>query len=222
VKAIFNKEVDIPVGELMLKGDLFIPLNVKGIIIFSHGSGSSRCSVRNIKVATYLQQLDFGTLLFDLLTLNEEESRSNRFDIELLSFRLKQAVLWLEKFPPALGCNLGVFGASTGAASALKVASTSHQISALVLRGGRPDLAFDSLQKVRSPTLLIVGGLDSDVIKLNQEAFNSLNCTKKLEIIDGATHLFEEPGKLDIVSKLASDWFDTYLVKAEIKNQHVR
>ena len=217
MKAIFDKEVDIPVGELMLKGDLFIPSKSKGIIIFSHGSGSSRFSVRNIKVASHLQKQGFGTLLFDLLTPNEDDIRSNRFDIELLSSRLKQAVLWLGFFPPCIGLNLGIFGASTGAASALTVASVMPEIDALVLRGGRPDLASEILQQVHAPTLLIVGGLDLDVIKLNQQAFDLMKCTKKLEIVDGATHLFEESGKLDLVSKLASEWFDTYLVKSEIK-----
>lgn len=210
-------EVDIPVGELTLKGDLYIPSNAKGIIIFSHGSGSSRFSVRNIKVASHLQRQGFGTLLFDLLTPNEDDFRSNRFDIELLSSRLKQAVLWLGSFPPCIGLKLGIFGASTGAASALTVASIMPRIAALVLRGGRPDLAFGILQQVHAPTLLIVGGLDLDVIKLNQQAFDLMECAKKLEVVDGATHLFEEPGKLDLVSKLASDWFDTHLVKAEIK-----
>lgn len=207
----YHKEVQIPVGKVILGGELTIPLKAKGIVIFSHGSGSSRLSPRNKMVAQYLLQRNFGTLLFDLLTEKEDEQYHNRFDIELLTRRLISATEWLEKQPATVGCRLGYFGASTGAASALKAAAHLSQIGAVVSRGGRPDLAMSVLNKVEAPTLLIVGGLDFDVLRLNREAYAHLNCEKSLEIIEGATHLFEEQGKMNEVSERAGAWFEKYL-----------
>ncbi len=207
----YHKEVEIPVDKVILTGELTVPLNAKGIVIFSHGSGSSRLSPRNKMVAHYLLQRNFGTLLFDLLTEKEDEQYHNRFDIELLTRRLIGATEWLEKQPAAVGCTLGYFGASTGAASALKAAAYLSQAGAVVSRGGRPDLAMNVLNKVESPTLLIVGGLDYDVLKLNKDAYAHLNCDKSLEVIEGATHLFEEEGKMDEVCERAGAWFEKYL-----------
>lgn len=207
----FHDEVEIPVGTIILKGECTVPLRATGIVIFSHGSGSSRLSPRNKMVAHYLHQKNFGTLLFDLLTEKEDEQYHNRFNIELLTRRLIGATEWMEKQPAAVGCRLGYFGASTGAASALKAAAYLTQIAAVVSRGGRPDLAMDALNKVEAPTLLIVGGLDFDVLQLNREAYAHLNVEKRLEIIEGATHLFEERGKMDEVCELAGRWFEKYL-----------
>lgn len=215
----FHKEVTIPVQEVKLKGDLIIPAEAAAIIIFSHGSGSSRLSSRNQMVAKYLHEKNFGTLLFDLLIEAEDNNYQNRFDIELLTRRLIGATEWLQQQPSAEDCGVGYFGASTGAASALKAASYLPQIDAVVSRGGRPDLAMNRLANVRAATLLIVGGLDHDVLRLNEDAYMKLTCKKKLEIIDGATHLFEEPGKMEKVAMLAADWFEKYLnpVIAKIK-----
>ena len=211
------KEVSIPVGKVTLKGDLFIPVKAKAIIIFSHGSGSSRFSKRNQAVAKYLQGKNFGTLLFDLLTEDEDKHYYNRFDIDLLTKRLAGATEWLEDLPVAKDCRIGFFGASTGAASALKAAALLPQIHAVVSRGGRPDLAMAELHNVEAPTLLIVGSLDYDVLQLNKEAFMQLECEKKLEVVEGATHLFEEPGKMEIVSELACNWFEKYLTPVSIE-----
>jgi dienelactone hydrolase len=206
-----KKEVAIPFGNIRLKGELIIPPRTNAIIIFSHGSGSSRLSIRNQQVAKYLEGKHFGTLLFDLLTEAEDRHNYNRFDIDLLATRLSGVTGWLESHPAAKNCRIGFFGASTGAASALKVASALPQIAAVVSRGGRPDLAMKYLHMVKAPTLLIVGGLDSDVLKLNKVAYEKLNCEKKLEVVPGATHLFEETGKMEIVSELAGNWFEKYL-----------
>jgi dienelactone hydrolase len=207
----FNNEVNIPVENATLKGELIIPLKAKAIIVFSHGSGSSRLSSRNRKVAQYLQSKNFGTLLFDLLSEEEDMHYQNRFDIDLLTKRLAGATLWLARLPAVKDCRIGYFGASTGAASALKAAALLPQVSAVVSRGGRPDLAMEALAKVNSPTLLIVGGSDYDVLQMNRDAYARLKCEKNLEIVEGASHLFEEPGKMDIVSKLAANWFEKYL-----------
>jgi len=212
----YHNEVEIRVGKINLKGELTIPLKAKAIVIFSHGSGSSRFSKRNQMVAHYLQSKNFGTLLFDLLTEQEDINYQFRFDIELLSKRLAGATEWLERLPAAKDCRIGFFGASTGAASALKVAARMKTIDAVVSRGGRPDLAMDKLHLVEAPTLLIVGRLDYDVLQLNKEAYSSLKCEKSLEIIDGATHLFEEAGKMEIVSELAAEWFQKYLVPVKV------
>jgi putative phosphoribosyl transferase len=190
----FHKEVSIPVGKVILNGELVIPLKAKSIIIFSHGSGSSRLSKRNQMVAKYLHEKNFGTLLFDLLTK-----------------RLAGATEWLERLPAAKDCRTGYFGASTGAASALKAAAILPMINAVVSRGGRPDLVMDDLHNVEAPTLLIVGSLDYDVLHLNKEAYIQLECQKKLEIIDGATHLFEEPGTMEKVCEKAAEWFEKHL-----------
>ncbi|HEX6848014.1 MAG TPA: dienelactone hydrolase family protein [Chitinophagaceae bacterium] len=205
------EEVKIPVGKTILKGELIIPPKARAIVIFSHGSGSSRFSKRNQMVAKYLQGKDFGTLLFDLLTEQEDQHYLNRFNIELLSKRLIGATEWVEKLA-AKDCRIGYFGASTGAASALKAAAQLPQICAVVSRGGRPDLAMTDLRKVKAPTLLIVGSLDYDVLQLNKEAFMKLECEKNLEVVKGATHLFEEPGKMEIVSELAGNWFEDHLI----------
>lgn len=207
----FQNEVPIPLRNVTLYGELTIPLYAEAIVIFSHGSGSGRMSPRNKMVANYLHQKNFGTLLLDLLTEKEDRQYINRFDIELLTKRLIGATEWLEEQPAAKDCKIGYFGASTGAASALKAASYLPQIEAVVSRGGRPDLAMDNLANVDAPTLLIVGRLDYEVLRLNKEAYIQLNCEKKLEVVEGATHLFEEPGKMEIVSELAANWFEKHL-----------
>lgn len=203
-----------------LLGDLFLPAKPKGLVLFAHGSGSSRLSPRNQFVARHLQQRGLGTLLFDLLTAEEEKvddvTRELRFDIPFLAKRLLKATGWAEK--QAKGIPLGYFGASTGAAAALVAAAEKGTlIRAIVSRGGRPDLAGKALTKVVSPTLLIVGGLDIGVIELNEQAFASLTCPKKLEIIPGATHLFEEAGKLEAVAHLAALWFEEHFVSHQKK-----
>lgn len=207
----FHNEVSFQVNKISLKGELALPGKANAIVVFSHGSGSSRFSNRNRRVAEYLNTKNLGTLLFDLLTEEEDKTYSNRFDIELLSKRLAGAAEWLEKFPAARECRIGFFGASTGAASALQAAAGLPQIGAVVSRGGRPDLAMDRLAKVKAPTLLIVGSLDHDVLEMNRDAYKQLTCEKKLEVVQGATHLFEEPGKMEIVSELAGSWFEKYL-----------
>ena len=211
MKTHFHNEVKIPVGEILLDGELVIPSDTKGIIIFSHGSGSSRFSKRNRQVAGYLEKNNFGTLLFDLLTVNEDQVYSNRFDIDLLAKRLAGATEWLEKYPVAKDYRIGYFGASTGAASALKAAAFLPQIGAVVCRGGRPDLAMNELHLLTAPTLLIVGSLDQDVLQLNIKAYLEMNGVKKLNVVEGATHLFEEPDKMEIVADLAVNWFKKYL-----------
>lgn len=209
----FSNEVSIPADEVSLKGDLFVPANAGAIIVFSHGSGSSRFSRRNRSVAEYLHQRNFGTLLFDLLTVDEDANYYNRFDIHLLTKRLIDVTAWLINQPEAKNCRIGYFGASTGAASALQAAAYYPVVDAVVSRGGRPDLAdIDALQQVQAPTLLIVGSLDVKVLELNKEAFLQLNCEKQLQIVEGADHLFEEYGKLEEVSRLAAAWFEKHLV----------
>lgn len=207
----FHKDMDIPIGNTILEGELFIPERANGIVIFSHGSGSSRFSSRNQKVAQYLQELQFGTLLFDLLTAEEDKNYHNRFNIDLLTHRLIEVTLWLEQLTPASGHPIGFFGASTGAASALRAAANMPRIKAVVSRGGRPDLAIHELKHVHAPTLLIVGSLDYDVIRLNELAYAELQGEKDLRIVQGASHLFEEPGKMDEVCKLAGKWFENHL-----------
>ena len=212
----FHEEVSIPAGKVSLPGDLTIPLKANAIIIFSHGSGSSRFSKRNQMVAKYLHEKNLGTLLFDLLTEEEDRHYYNRFDIDLLTKRLVLATEWLEKLPIAKNSRIGYFGASTGAASALKAAAVLPLVGAVISRGGRPDLAMEDLHNVEAPTLLIVGSLDYDVLQLNNEAYMKLECEKKFEVVDGATHLFEEPGKMEIVSELAANWFGKYLTVVKV------
>ena len=205
--------VHIPVGGTELDGELLLPPSAKGVVLFAHGSGSSRFSPRNTFVAEVLQRRGIGTLLFDLLTRTEDQTYETRFDIALLSQRLLAATAWLQHNPKTNGLSLGYFGASTGAAAALQAAAEmGNQISAVVSRGGRPDLAGAiALRQVTAPTLLIVGGADYGVIELNREADALMSCEKKLVLIPGATHLFEEPGTLQQAANKAADWFAQYL-----------
>lgn len=208
------EHLKIKVDNVLLDGDLSLPQNPKGIIIFSHGSGSSRFSPRNNLVAQYLNKLGFGTFLFDLLTKEEDADYQLRFDIPLLSERLIKVTNFLINMPSLAKIPMAYFGASTGAASALIAASRlQDKIKAVVSRGGRPDLALNVLQKVKAPTLLIVGELDTEVRELNQVAFEKLSGEKEIRIIDGATHLFEEPGKLELVSQISGEWFQKFLCK---------
>ena len=204
-------EIDIVLPTVTLRGELVIPENAIGIVIFSHGSGSSRLSPRNKFVAKLIEQNKIGTFLFDLLTEEEDQIYETRFNIDLLSDRLIAVTQWLMKQKKASNFPLAYFGASTGAASALRAsAHFGKKIKAVVSRGGRPDLALDVLSLVSSPTLLIVGGLDFAVIEMNREAYDELECIKKIEIISGATHLFEEAGKLEEVAELAILWYTKY------------
>lgn len=215
-------EIDIPVDEFILKGNLTIPKNANSIVIFSHGSGSSRFSTRNNFVARILNQSNIATLLTDLLTMEEDEIYENRFDIELLTQRLIAVTNYTSKLTSLKNLPIGYFGASTGAASALKAAARlKNKIEAIVSRGGRPDLALDDLKLIEAPTLLIVGSRDHVVIELNEQAYMNLKCYKKLEIIDGATHLFEEPGKLEEVAYLASKWFTEHIVNPKNKSHAI-
>jgi len=210
----FNSEVVISARKAELEGKLTIPLNARSIIIFAHGSGSSRMSPRNQAVAHHLHEHGFGTLLFDLLTKEEDKVYSMRFDIDLLTKRLVCATEWLEQRPAAKKIRIGYFGASTGAAAALKAAEVLPHIEAVVSRGGRPDLVMELLPRIESPVLLIVGGLDYEVLKMNQQAYIYLECEKKLEVIPGATHLFEEHGAMEQVCEAATAWFQKYLQPA--------
>lgn len=209
-------EIDIPLTSATLKGDLVIPENSIGIVIFSHGSGSSRLSSRNRMVAELLQKQNIATLLFDLLTVEEDQIYENRFNIDLLVSRLIETTEWLLEQNEAKNLSIGYFGASTGAASALRAAAYFDKtIKAVVSRGGRPDMAINALHLVTAPTLLIVGGMDVPVIRMNKMAFDELRCIKEMKIVPGATHLFEEPGKLQEVAELAIIWYKRYLVKKE-------
>jgi dienelactone hydrolase len=203
----------IPVGQMHVEGMLELPENVQSIVLFAHGSGSSRHSKRNNYVARVLQQKGIGTLLMDLLTPEEDANYPTRFDIPLLTHRLLAATSWVKGDPRTNTLPIGYFGASTGAAAALQAAASyGDEISAVVSRGGRPDMAGRSaLEKVISPTLLIVGGWDEEVIALNEEAFAQLHCIKVITIIPGATHLFTEPGTLEDVAHKAAEWFGQYL-----------
>jgi putative phosphoribosyl transferase len=201
-------EVEIPSGTYRLKGTLSRPAGSNAVVVFAHGSGSGRFSTRNHFVAGSLQAAGIGTLLIDLLEEDEEDDREKVFDIELLAGRLQSAVDWLRGQKDTQGCRLGYFGASTGAAAAmLAAARRPRDVAAIVSRGGRPDMAADNLPRVKAPTLLIVGGNDDVVITLNEEALALLRCPKQMIVIPGATHLFPEPGALEEVASLASDWF---------------
>ena len=211
-----EQPVHIVMGNVTLEGDLTIPDGPKGIVLFAHGSGSSRKSPRNRYVASVLNKSKFATLLFDLLTPEEEtidiQTRHLRFDIELLSMRLVGATDWLGKNKEVKDLNVGYFGASTGAAAALVAAvERADIVHAVVSRGGRPDLAGKVLPSVQSPTLLIVGGDDPVVIDINRGAMEQIRVEKKLVIVPGASHLFEEPGALEKVAELAADWFTRYI-----------
>jgi predicted phosphoribosyltransferase/predicted alpha/beta-hydrolase family hydrolase len=198
-----------------LEGELTIPRQAAGIVLFAHGSGSSRLSPRNQSVADALQNSGIGTLLFDLLTEEEARDRENVFDIDFLAHRLSDATRWLRHNGDTRDYPVGYFGASTGAAAALVAAAQDKTIGAVVSRGGRPDLAIRHLASVSAPTLLIVGGHDFGVIELNEKAYRVLRCEKSLKIVPGATHLFEEPGALEQVAELAADWFSRHLKKPE-------
>jgi len=209
-KAMPEEILQIP--PVALAAAVAIPTAAKGVVVFAHGSGSSRLSPRNTRVARALQNAGFGTLLFDLLTDAEAADRKNVFDIALLAGRLLLATDWLAEHAAARGLPVGYFGASTGAAAALVAAARrGTKVAAIVSRGGRPDLAGQALPSVVSPTMLIVGGDDLPTLKVNREALQRLRCIKALEIVPGATHLFEEPGKLDAVIDLARRWFERHL-----------
>lgn len=207
-----KKQVRVTIDRVELDGELVLPDRAKGLVIFAHGSGSSRLSPRNTYVAKVLNEAAVGTLLFDLLTQEEDQSYEQRFDIGLLTRRLTGATSWLKEHSETQGMTLGYFGASTGAAAALRgAAELGAAIKAIVSRGGRPDLAAPFLKRVLSPTLLIVGGLDNMVLHLNRQAFAILTVKKELAVVPGATHLFEEPGAMEQVAKLAQQWFVRYL-----------
>jgi putative phosphoribosyl transferase len=211
-----EKKIEIPVQDAILEGDLILPEEAKNLIIFVHGSGSSRFSPRNQFVAQILNQAGFATLLFDLLTHKEEEidemTGDYRFNIELLAERLIKVTDWITSNSETKKLSIGYFGASTGAAAALLAAAKRpKQIHAVVSRGGRPDLAVAGFENIQAPTLLIVGGQDDSVIQMNQAAAQKLPCVKKILIIPGATHLFEESGKLEEVSEAAVGWFQEFL-----------
>lgn len=207
-----EKEVKIQINSINLDGILGIPENAKGIVIFAHGSGSSRFSPRNNFVARELRKIGLATLLFDLLTEEEDLIYENRFNIDLLADRLIAVTEWVKSNNETKNLKIGYFGASTGAAAALQASTKIEDIKAIVSRGGRPDLVLDYLPKVKAATLLIVGELDEYVIELNKIAYKKLKVEKELKIISGASHLFEEPGKLEEVSQLAKEWFLKYLI----------
>lgn len=211
-----NVLVPVPGENIVLEGILSLPDDARGLVIFAHGSGSSRHSPRNRYLADELAGEGFATLLFDLLTNDEAADRANVFDIALLTARVIDAVRWARKRETIRALPIGLFGASTGAAAALSAAAAlPDDISAVVSRGGRPDMAMDKLRLVKAPTLLIVGGSDHQVIKLNEAAYAELACKKHLRIVPGATHLFEEPGTLEAVARHTRTWFATYLAGAK-------
>lgn len=215
------RAIEFPFGQGAVRGDLVVPERSDAVVVFAHGSGSSRHSPRNRRVAGRLQGDGFGTLLLDLLTEEEEavDARTGelRFDIGLLADRLMVAVDWLDRQPDLKDRGVGYFGASTGAAAALVAAARQGgRIGAIVSRGGRPDLAGDALSAVMAPTLLIVGGRDEDVREMNRQALDRMRCERTLEVVPGATHLFEEQGALDQVATLAADWFARYLPNVAI------
>jgi pimeloyl-ACP methyl ester carboxylesterase len=207
-----SREIEFRIGENILRGNLDVPENASSLVIFSHGSGSSRFSVRNRFVASKLNHEGIATLLTDLLTEAEDRVYENRFNIDLLTDRLVEVTIQASEMRELKDLAIGYFGASTGAASALRAAARlEHLIEAVVSRGGRPDLARSSLLEVKAPVLLIVGSLDTDVIMLNEQAYGMMFCEKAMEIVVGAGHLFEEPGKLEEVADIAIDWFIEHL-----------
>ena len=218
--AVRTREVKIPSGNLLLEGELSVPEGAKGIVLFAHGSGSSRFSPRNRRVARVLRERRIATLLFDLLTRDEEafdlQTAALRFDTGLLAKRLVDATRWLDRLDEVRDLDVGYFGASTGGGAALVAAAElGDAIGAVVSRGGRPDLAGEeALRRVVSPTLLIVGEQDTVVLQLNEEAFRLFRCEKELVVIPGVTHLFEEPGALEEVARLAAEWFERHLRRA--------
>jgi putative phosphoribosyl transferase len=211
-----HTSVSIPAGDVLLQGDLSMPSSPRGIVLFAHGSGSSRHSPRNRYVAEALNEHSLGTLLVDLLTAEEEQkdevTAQLRFDIDLLTRRLVAITDWLASLPQVRGHKIGLFGASTGAAATLMTAAERPDlVKAVVSRGGRPDLAGSRASLVRAPTLLIVGGKDTPVIQMNRDAMALMKCKVELKIVPGATHLFEERGTLAQVASLGADWFTTHL-----------
>jgi len=212
VETAAERLIQVQSGEVQLEGMLGIPEGAKGVVLFAHGSGSGRFSPRNQYVARVLREGGIGTLLIDLLEEWESDDRRKVFDIDLLAERLLSATEWLQHDDQTTDLAIGYFGASTGAAAALQAAAKEDdRIKAIVSRGGRPDLAIEYLPRVKSPTLLIVGGNDWPVISMNQQAYDALPGIKEMVIIPGATHLFEEPGALEEVARLARDWFAEYL-----------
>ena len=208
--------VHVDIGKVTLEGNLLVPEGATGVVLFAHGSGSSRFSSRNRFVASFLRERPLGTLLIDLLTPEEERvddvTAQLRFDIGMLAERLSGTVKWMRREPRTAALKVGLFGASTGGGAALVAAANMPQeIDAVVSRGGRPDLAGPALGHVIAPTLLIVGGDDHHVIRLNRDAYDDLHCDKQLEIVPGASHLFEEPGTLEQVAELTSEWFGRFL-----------
>jgi putative phosphoribosyl transferase len=202
----------VTIGSQQLEGILTVPEPAVGLVIFAHGSGSSRLSPRNTYVAERLQERGIATLLFDLLTEEEADDRRNVFHVPLLASRLEEALVWSREDPDTAALPVGLFGASTGSAAALVTAAQNpSEIAAIVSRGGRPDMAGEAIAQIRAPTLLIVGGADTVVLELNEDAYAALNCTKHLHVVPGATHLFEEPGALDKVVEAAGDWFAQHL-----------
>ncbi|MDH3226647.1 MAG: phosphoribosyltransferase family protein [Thermoleophilia bacterium] len=213
------RQVEIPAGPVRLVGDLAVPADACGLVLFAHGSGSSRLSTRNRRVARALNELGLATLLFDLLTERESRSRELVFDIPLLADRLESATRWAIDNDQTRGLPIGLFGASTGAAAALRAAADlGESVKAVVSRGGRPDLAIDRLPEVEAPTLLIVGSRDREVLELNRYAARHLRCPTRLSLVEGARHLFEEPGALEEVARLAGDWFATHLPARSVAN----
>jgi len=206
-----HRSVPVPADDVTLHGDLAVPVQARGVVLFAHGSGSSRLSPRNRYVAGEIVAAGLGTLLFDLLTEAEADDRRNVFDIPLLAQRLGEAIDFLRAHPATRDLPIGLFGASTGAAAALGASCEHPEVRAVVSRGGRPDLAGPLLGHVRAATLLIVGGDDYGVIELNEQALARLQCEARLEIVPGATHLFEEPGTLEQAARLAADWFAAHL-----------
>lgn len=203
--------LSIPLGDVTLEGELVVPRDASGIVAFAHGSGSSRHSPRNNFVAERLREAGVATLLFDLLTEAEDRSRENRFDIPLLTDRLVGVTEWLENRDDAGGLPVGYFGSSTGAAAALRAAARDDTVGAVVSRGGRVDMAADVLGEISAPTLLVVGGADDSVLRVNREAHADLACTKELHVVAGAGHLFEGPGELEDVADVAASWFAEHL-----------
>ncbi len=217
----FQNEVKIPFNSIVLKGNLLIPEKAKSIILFSHGGVGGRFSSRNRVVANDLNKNNVGTLLFDLLTPDEDICSYSRLDIGLLADRLIAATEWLKEQEYADGCRLAYFGASTGTAAALKAAVYLPWIAAVVSRGGRPDLAMEVLEEVESPTLLMVGSQDNEILKLNEKAYALMNCEKRLEVISGATHLFKEPGKMNEVAKMTYAWFEKYILSQPVHQDKI-
>ncbi|MGY1706172.1 phosphoribosyltransferase family protein [Geodermatophilus sp. SYSU D00697] len=213
-RSAVDEEVAVPAGPAELAGSLSVPPDARGLVVFVHGSGSSRHSPRNRYVAGVLHEAGLGTLLFDLLTPAEEADRATVFDIPLLAARLGEVLAWVRRSPAVGGLPIGCFGASTGAAAALVAAADDDGVAAVVSRGGRPDLAGPRLADVRAPTLLVVGGADEQVLELNRQAATRLRCEHRLAVVPGATHLFEEPGTLQAAAELARDWFLAHLARA--------